>query len=69
MYLSDSSLLVFSDVNFVCSAVDRGRGQHAVIVRPVYLVALDLIFQRLFVLRTCCIRVDYSMTHCLTLVM
>jgi hypothetical protein len=68
-YLSDISLLVFSNVNFLCITVGRGRGQHAVIVRPVYLVALDLIFQRLFVLHTCCVRVGYGMTHCLTLVM
>lgn len=43
MYLSDISLLVFSNGNFICSAVGRGRGQQAVIVRPVYLVSVDLI--------------------------
>ena len=69
MYLSDISLLVFSNVHFICSVVGRGRGQQAVIVRPVYLVAVDLIFQRPFVLHTCCVRFGYKMTHCRMLVM
>jgi hypothetical protein len=68
-YLSDISLLVFSNVNFICSAVGRGKGQQAVIVRPVYLVSVDSIFQRLFVLHTCCVSFGYSMIHCITLVM
>jgi hypothetical protein len=49
-YLSDISLLVFSNVNFICSAFGRVRGQQAVIVEPVYLISVDLIFQRPFVL-------------------
>ena len=69
IYLSGISLLLFSNVNFVCNAGGRVRGQQAVIVRPVCLVSVDLIFQRPIMPYTHCVQVGCSMTHCHMLVM